>query len=222
MECPVEWKSKLQTDIATSTIEAEYSALSMALRAAIPSMDVCKYVISGFNITKKHLVTFKTTVHEGNQGALTLARLEPGRTTPRSKFYAIKHHWFRSWLMTLRSGKWKLRLSSNPTNQSTTTTNNVNYPPRGPPANQNNENQHDNGHAEFRSGEPKRTLPSSPLNAGTINTNNSDADPYILRSGEHRRRCTTPLYFKFGEANATYKKPSIETLSKRRRSPTKN
>jgi hypothetical protein len=31
-------------------------------------------------------------------GALTLANLEPGRTTPRSKFYAIKFHWFRSWL----------------------------------------------------------------------------------------------------------------------------
>jgi hypothetical protein len=77
MGCPVEWKSKLQTDIDTSTMEAEYSALSMALRAAIPLMDVCKYVISGLNVTKKHLVTFKTTVQEDNQGALTLAKLEP-------------------------------------------------------------------------------------------------------------------------------------------------
>jgi hypothetical protein len=24
--------------------------------------------------------------------------MEPGRQTPRSKFYAIKYHWFRSWL----------------------------------------------------------------------------------------------------------------------------
>jgi hypothetical protein len=39
-----------------------------------------------------------TTVHEDNQGALRLAQMEPGRHTPRSKFYAIKHHWFRSWL----------------------------------------------------------------------------------------------------------------------------
>ena len=44
------------------------------------------------------LVTFKTTVHEDNQGALALANLEPGRNTPRSKFYALKYHWFRSWL----------------------------------------------------------------------------------------------------------------------------
>jgi hypothetical protein len=98
MGCPVSWKSKLQTDIATSTMEAEYSALSMALRAAIPLLDVVRYVVSSFAATREVLTTFKTTVHEDNQGALRLARMEPGRNTPRSKFYAIKHHWFRSWL----------------------------------------------------------------------------------------------------------------------------
>jgi hypothetical protein len=96
--CPMSWKSKLQTDIATSTMEAEYSALSMALRAAIPLLEVMRYVVSGFAATRQILTKFKTSVHEDNQGALRLARLEPGRNTPRSKFYAIKHHWFRSWL----------------------------------------------------------------------------------------------------------------------------
>lgn len=99
MGCPILWCSKLQPCIATSTMEAEYTALSMALRAAIPFMDVCRYVINGFrSATSLSKVTFKTTVHEDNMGALTLARLEPGRTTPRSKFYAIKTHWFRSHL----------------------------------------------------------------------------------------------------------------------------
>jgi hypothetical protein len=98
MGCPIQWMSKLQTNIATSTMEAEYTALSIALRAAIPLLDVIKYVISSFGPTKNTLLTFKTTVHEDNQGALKLANLEPGRTTPRSKFYAIKFHWFRSWL----------------------------------------------------------------------------------------------------------------------------
>jgi hypothetical protein len=32
MGCPVIWKSKLQSDIATSTMELEYNALSMAMR----------------------------------------------------------------------------------------------------------------------------------------------------------------------------------------------
>lgn len=98
MGCPVVWKSKLQTDIATSTMEAEYSALSMAMRAAIPILEVCRYVIKNFDVAKDHLTTFKATVHEDNQGALRLAQMEPGRHTPRSKWYAIKHHWFRSHL----------------------------------------------------------------------------------------------------------------------------
>ena len=96
MGCPVVWKSKLQTDIATSTMESEYTALSVAMRAAIPIMEVCRYVIKGFGVARNHLTTFKTTVHEDNQGALRLAKMEPGRSTPRSKWYAIKHHWFRS------------------------------------------------------------------------------------------------------------------------------
>ena len=79
-------------------MEAEYSALRMALRSAIPFMEVCRYVLSTFWTGPKSLVQFKTTVHEDNQGALALAKLEPGRTTPRSKFYALKYHWFRSWL----------------------------------------------------------------------------------------------------------------------------
>jgi len=33
---------------------------------------------------------------EDNVGALNLAKKEPGRTTPRSKFYAVKYHWFHS------------------------------------------------------------------------------------------------------------------------------
>jgi hypothetical protein len=98
MGCPITWKSKLQTDIATSTMEAEYSALSMALRATIPLLEVVRYVVNGFADTKNVVTRFKTTVHEDNMGALRLAQMEPGRNTPRSKFYAIKLHWFRSWL----------------------------------------------------------------------------------------------------------------------------
>jgi len=98
MGCSVLWKSKLQTSIATSTMESEYIALSMALRAAIPLLDICVSVNEGLGITQDKLLTFRATVHEDNIGALTLAQLEPGRHTPRSKFYALRLHWFRSWL----------------------------------------------------------------------------------------------------------------------------
>jgi hypothetical protein len=98
MGCSVLWKSQLQTSIATSTMESEYIALSIALRAAIPLLDICVSINEGLGLTKQKLLTFKTTIHEDNMGALTLAKLEPGRHTPRSKFYALRLHWFRSWL----------------------------------------------------------------------------------------------------------------------------
>jgi hypothetical protein len=96
--CPVLWVSKLQSTIATSTMESEYTALSMALRAAIPLIAVTKAVANGLAFTRERILTFKATVHEDNQGAIILANLEPGRHTPRSKFYALRLHWFRSWL----------------------------------------------------------------------------------------------------------------------------
>jgi hypothetical protein len=42
MGCPIQWMCKLQTNIATSSKEAEYTALSVALRPAIPLLDVIR------------------------------------------------------------------------------------------------------------------------------------------------------------------------------------
>ena len=44
------------------------------------------------------LTSYKTTVHEDNAGAMTLANMDPGRMRPRSKHYAVKYHWFREHL----------------------------------------------------------------------------------------------------------------------------
>ena len=49
-------------------------------------------------LSQELMTTFKTTVWEDNMGALTLANKEPGHSTPRSKHYAIRLHWFRSHL----------------------------------------------------------------------------------------------------------------------------
>ena len=72
--------------------------MSMALRSAIPLLAVIETVTGGLHYHKHKLLTFKATVHEDNQGALILGNLEIGRCTPRLKFYALKLHWFRSWL----------------------------------------------------------------------------------------------------------------------------
>ena len=79
-------------------MESEYTAMSMAMRSAIPLLAVIKSLSGGLKYTKHKLLTFKVTVHEDNQGALILANLEDGQHTPRSKFYAIKLYLFCSWL----------------------------------------------------------------------------------------------------------------------------
>ena len=40
--CPVIWSSKLQTEIALSTAEAEYIAMSQALQEALPVQRLAK------------------------------------------------------------------------------------------------------------------------------------------------------------------------------------
>jgi hypothetical protein len=97
-DCPVIWTSKLQTDIATSTMEAEYNALSLSMRDVIPFKRLVNAVSHSVGLTEDQLTLFRTTVWEDNNGALTLANMEQGRMTPRSKHYAIKYHWFRSHL----------------------------------------------------------------------------------------------------------------------------
>ena len=80
----------MQGGIACSTMEAEYTALSMSLQAAIPFFNLLKKVANVLKYNKARQLTFAATVHEDNQGALILAHLEPGRYTPRSKYYALK------------------------------------------------------------------------------------------------------------------------------------
>ena len=55
-------------------------------------------IAKGLCFGGKRELAFQATAHEDNQGALKLANLEDGRNTPRSKFYALRLHWFRSWL----------------------------------------------------------------------------------------------------------------------------
>ena len=97
-ECPVIWVSKLQSDIALSTMEAEYNALSMAMKDLLPLQRLVHTVAGAVSLDVQNLIEMKTTVWEDNSGALTLANLEPGRMTPRSKHYGVKYHWFRSHL----------------------------------------------------------------------------------------------------------------------------
>jgi hypothetical protein len=53
-----------------------------------------KELACSVGITVDSVANMHINIHEDNVGALTLAKLEPARMTPRSKHYAIKYHWF--------------------------------------------------------------------------------------------------------------------------------
>ena len=90
--CPVLWTSKLQTEIALSTVEAEYIALSQSLRELIPMKEILKELSGILEIPETEIKTH-CTVFEDNKGAEELARTAKYR--PRTKHIAIKYHHFR-------------------------------------------------------------------------------------------------------------------------------
>ena len=90
--CPVQWVSKLQSEISLSTVEAEYIALSAAMRDVIPFVDQVNKLSNIFGETAPE-IELHCTLFEDNNGALELAT-KP-RYRPQTKHIAIKYHHFR-------------------------------------------------------------------------------------------------------------------------------
>ena len=96
--CPVVWKSKLIDSTCLSAMMAEHCALSMSLREVLPLRDLVECMSTWSGLGSSVTTNFKVLCWEDNEGAWTLANLDPGQHTPRSKFYDSKVHWFRSYL----------------------------------------------------------------------------------------------------------------------------
>lgn len=90
--CPLTWTSKLQAEISLSTVEAEYIALSQAMRDVLPLMDRIDEMDGIFGDTSPKPI-LHCTLFEDNNGALELATTP--RYRPRTKHIAIKYHHFR-------------------------------------------------------------------------------------------------------------------------------
>ena len=93
--CPIVSVSKLQTEIALSTAEAEYIALSQATREIIPIVNLLKEIKPYMKLDIKDSEMY-CTIHEDNTSCITMAKSQ--RFTPRTKHISIKYHWFRSFL----------------------------------------------------------------------------------------------------------------------------
>ena len=93
--CPIIWISKLQTEIALSTAEAEYIALSQAMRQVIPCMNLLIKIRCVIDIPMPKLEGH-CKVFEDNRSAITIA--EANKFTPRTEHIALKYHHFRSYV----------------------------------------------------------------------------------------------------------------------------
>ena len=93
--CPVYWCSKMQTEIALSTAESEYIALSQAMREVIPFMTFLQEISA---IIPLHLPQPEVycKVFEDNESCIKMAKAE--KFTPRTKHIALKYHHFRSYV----------------------------------------------------------------------------------------------------------------------------
>ena len=94
--CPILWQSKLQSEIALSTTEAEIISLSHALRTVIPLMSITREMKElGFPVLSTtpqvHCKAF-----EDNSGAVELATVHKYR--PRTRYLCTKLFHFKSFV----------------------------------------------------------------------------------------------------------------------------
>jgi hypothetical protein len=89
---PLIWKSQLQASMACSTLEAEYTALSYALKALLPIKRMLLEIAEQLDLPSAIISTIRADVFEDNQGAFLLASNH--RITNRTRYFLNKWHWF--------------------------------------------------------------------------------------------------------------------------------
>ena len=86
--------SKLQTEIALSTLPSECVALSHSDRSLLTLKIIIKELINNLVIDSEKLkFVSRSTVYEDNNGAIVVATIPS--MTPTSKHIAVRYHWFR-------------------------------------------------------------------------------------------------------------------------------
>jgi hypothetical protein len=92
-ECPVLWQSKLQTEMALFTMEAEVIALFACCRELFPIIYMVISLTKSINLPIGK-TTMNVSKHKDNLGALVLAKTLLSHFIPQSKYHAIKTIWF--------------------------------------------------------------------------------------------------------------------------------
>ena len=99
-KCLLLCQSKLQTEIALSTTEAEFIALSQATREVIHLMSIIDEAIRFGVPIRDKTAKVKCTVFEDNTGAVEIAKIP--RIRPRTKHINVKYWHFIKWVESAR------------------------------------------------------------------------------------------------------------------------
>jgi hypothetical protein len=91
-DVPLFWKTQLHSEITLSTTEAEYSTLSMSLRALLPIRDLLLEVCVALGVPRELLAHVHCRVFQDNSASHQLANDQ--RLTNRTKYFLVKWHWF--------------------------------------------------------------------------------------------------------------------------------
>jgi len=94
--CPISWLSKLQTQVALFTTEAEYVALSTSLRGAIPIMNLLNELKKRIFISNASSAKIYCKEFEDNSGVLEMVRVP--KMQPRTKHLNMIYNWFASFV----------------------------------------------------------------------------------------------------------------------------
>ena len=98
--CPLTWRSQLQTSITCSTLEAEYNALSTALKTLLPLKRLLIEATDHVELDQPIRSTITARAFEDNQGCYSLAVNQ--RITSRTRWYLNRWHWF--WQFVTKDG----------------------------------------------------------------------------------------------------------------------
>jgi hypothetical protein len=94
--CPTAWASKLQTEIALSTTEAEYIALSTAVCEMLPMIALAKEAAKQKLISNVEAPLIRCTMFEDNEGTVQMANVP--KMHPRTKHWNIKYYFFSQYV----------------------------------------------------------------------------------------------------------------------------
>jgi hypothetical protein len=81
-----------QTEISIPTLEAEYSAVSNALKTLLPLNQIIIESLEAVKIPKEVVATVRAHVFEDSQGAYYLAIKH--QLTNQTRYFLLKFHWF--------------------------------------------------------------------------------------------------------------------------------